>query len=178
MGRAHHATVDATNDTRRAFRDCVGRFATGVTVVTSQAGGVRAGMTANSFSSVSLEPLLVQVALAHQSRTLDAVEASGRYAVSILGCDQEAVARAFARSDAPFPDEFIHVDEDGFLTIPGCLAVLRCKVDQRVTAGDHDIVIGEVVGFDAAEGAPLTFWRGAFGQFVPDRAELRAGVGA
>src|SRR5919205_336297 len=86
-----------------AFRDCVGEFATGVTVVTAEHDGRPAGMTLNAFTSVSLQPLLVLVSLGHGSRTLETVRASGRLAVSVLHRHQREVAIAFASPGAPCP---------------------------------------------------------------------------
>ncbi|MGZ4431824.1 MAG: flavin reductase family protein, partial [Gaiellales bacterium] len=88
------------------FRECVGAFATGVTVVTTQHLGAPAGMTLNSFTSVSLDPLLVLVSLAHNTRTLERIKSSGRYTVNILHRKQRDVALAFAKPGAPFPEGY------------------------------------------------------------------------
>lgn len=142
----------------RAFRDCVGTFATGVTVVAVEHDDERAGMTLNSFTSVSLDPLIVCVSLAHGTRTHDLVCQAGQFTVSILRADQEEVAKAFAKPGAPFPDHFVGEDA----RIEGALAVLRCSLHDRFTAGDHDLVLGLVEGFDAIAGEPLVFHRGSF----------------
>ena len=88
---------------RLDFRDVVGAFATGVTVVTSRVGDTFAGMTLNSFTSVSLDPLLVLVSLAHGTRTLEMVHRCDRFAVNVLHRRQRDVALAFAKAGAPFP---------------------------------------------------------------------------
>jgi flavin reductase (DIM6/NTAB) family NADH-FMN oxidoreductase RutF len=147
----------------RAFRDCVGTFTTGVTVVAAEQGEERAGMTLNSFTSVSLDPLIVCVSLAHGTRTHDLVCEAGQFTVSILRAGQEEVAMAFAKPGAPFPDHF--VGEGARIT--GALAVLRCTVHDRFTAGDHDLVLGLVEGFQAIAGEPLVFHRGAFSALSP-----------
>lgn len=147
----------------RAFRDCVGMFATGVTVVAVQHEGACAGMTLNSFTSVSLDPLIVCISLAHRTRTLELVRASGRFTVSILRAGQENVARAFAIPGAPFPHGYTSVDPDAHVRAAGALAVLRCSVHELVGAGDHDLMLGLVEGFEAEAGEPLVFHRGAFG---------------
>jgi flavin reductase (DIM6/NTAB) family NADH-FMN oxidoreductase RutF len=150
------------------FREVVGAFATGVTVVTSHEHGHPAGMTLNSFTSVSLDPLLVLVSLGHSSRTLAAASASGTFAVNILARDQRDAAIAFAKRGAEFPTQHTVRDPMGFFVVRHALAVLRCEVAQIVTAGDHDLVIGEVVHFEGSGGEPLIFHRGAFGGLDED----------
>jgi flavin reductase (DIM6/NTAB) family NADH-FMN oxidoreductase RutF len=160
-------TVGAGDATIRAFRDCVGEFATGVTVVTAEHEGTRAGMTLNSFTSVSLEPLLVLVSLGLGSRTLRSVRASGRFGLSILGRDQREVALEFAERDNPFCEELVE-RVDGTLVVRGAVATLRCRVQDIVRAGDHDLVLGEILGFRHGGGEPLVFHRGRFGGVAAD----------
>jgi len=152
----------------RAFRDCVGEFATGVTVVTASHEGAPAGMTLNSFTSVSLDPLLVLVSLGHGSRTLEVVQASGRLAVSVLHRGQRDVALAFARPGAPFPHEHVRESYDGFLVVRGAAATHHCEVEQVVRGGDHDLVLAAVVGMTHDGGEPLVFHRGRFGGLTTD----------
>jgi flavin reductase (DIM6/NTAB) family NADH-FMN oxidoreductase RutF len=151
-----------------AFRGCVGEFATGVAVVTAEHEGLSAGMTLNSFTSVSLEPLLVLVSLANGSRTLYATRSSGRFAVSILKREQRDVALDFSEPGAPFPARHVEHDREGFLTVSGAAAVLRCVVERIEEAGDHALVIGEVVSIAHGGGEPLLFHRGRFGGLVLD----------
>ena len=151
-----------------AFRWCVGEFATGVTVVTAEHEGTSAGMTLNSFTSVSLEPVLVLVSLASGSRTLYATSASGRFAVSILSRGQRDVALDFSEPGAPFPERHIERDREGFLPVSGAAAVLRCHVERIERAGDHALVIGEVVSIAHGGGEPLIFHRGRFGSIELD----------
>ncbi len=146
-----------------AFRGCVGEFATGVTVVTAEHEALPAGMTLNSFTSVSLEPLLVLVSLGSGSRTLHATSASGRFAVSILSRGQRDVALDFSEAGAPFPAGHVARDREGFLPVSGAAAVLRCHVERIERAGDHALVIGEVVSIAHGGGEPLIFHRGRFG---------------
>lgn len=143
----------------RAFRDCVGAFATGVTVVAVDHDGERAGMTLNAFTSVSLDPFTVLVSLGHGSRTHQLVCRAGSFTVSILAAGQEQVARAFAEPGAPFPAEFV---VDGS-RVSGAVGVLRCELRDRFDAGDHDLVLGRVQSFESTGGEPLVFHRGAFG---------------
>src|SRR6476619_4555734 len=130
---------------RLDFREVVGAFATGVTVVTSRVGYTHAGMTLNSFTSVSLDPLLVLVSLAHGTRTLEAVQSSQRFAVNVLHRNQREVALAFAKPGAPFPKGYTVVDPHGFVAVRHALAILRCEVYGTHAAGDHDLVVGEVI---------------------------------
>jgi flavin reductase (DIM6/NTAB) family NADH-FMN oxidoreductase RutF len=151
-----------------AFRASVGEFATGVTVVTSEHDGVPAGMTLNAFISVSLDPLLVLVSLAHSSRTLGVVRRSGRFAVSVLKREQGEAAIELATSGAPFPEEHMKRTADGFLVVRGAAATQHCEVEEIATAGDHDLVLGRVIGLTHAGGEPLIFHRGRFGGMVVD----------
>lgn len=153
-----------------AFRGCVGEFATGVAVVTSEHEEVPAGMTLNSFTSVSLEPLLVLVSLGNGSRTLHATRASGRFAVSILARDQREVALEFSQQWAPFPLGHVARDREGFLPVAGAVAVLRCEVERIDAAGDHALVLGEVSSIAHGGGEPLVFHKGRFGGFDVDAA--------
>jgi flavin reductase (DIM6/NTAB) family NADH-FMN oxidoreductase RutF len=152
----------------RAFRDCVGAFATGVTVVTAEADARRAGMTLNSFTSVSLEPMLILVSLAHGSRTLEVLRGARRFAVSVLHRGQRDVAIAFAERGAPFATIHTVRTPDGFLTVRGAMAEMRCDVDAIVPAGDHDLVLGLVRDFSTGGGEALVFHRGKFGGLEPD----------
>ena len=153
---------------RLDFREVVGAFATGVTVVTSRVGESHAGMTLNSFTSVSLDPLIVLVSFAHGTRTLEMVRRSNRYAVNVLHRRQRDVALAFAKPGAPFPPGFTIVDPAGYVAVMHALAILRCEVVATHVAGDHDLVLGEVVDFEGSGGEPLIFHRGAFGGLDED----------
>jgi flavin reductase (DIM6/NTAB) family NADH-FMN oxidoreductase RutF len=140
----------------------MGRFTTGVTVVLSEGPEGPAGMTVNSFASVSLDPLLVLVSLKHQSRTLGTVRASGTFTISVLASPQQPVARTFGRSKERFPDEYVSRYEDGHVYVRGALAYLRCRNHSVIRLGDHDVVVGEVEDFWMGEGDPLVFHCGSF----------------
>jgi flavin reductase (DIM6/NTAB) family NADH-FMN oxidoreductase RutF len=152
----------------RVFRDSVGEFATGVTVVCAEDGDRAAGMTLNAFMSVSLDPLLVLVSLGHGSRTLELVQAAGRLSVSVLHRGQREVAIAFATPGAPFPREHVRHTHDGFLVVRGASTTHHCEVEQIVRAGDHDLVLARVVGITHDGGEPLVFHRGRFGGLATD----------
>jgi flavin reductase (DIM6/NTAB) family NADH-FMN oxidoreductase RutF len=163
-------------DLRLEFRDVVGSFATGVTVVTTYAGGHPQGMTLNSFTSVSLDPLLILVSLAHRTRTLEAVTSCGRFAVNVLHRRQGDVALAFAKPGAPFPEGHTVTDPHGWVVVMHSLAIMRCEVYGVHKAGDHDLVVGEVVDFEGSGGEPLIFHRGAFGGLDEDALVPRGRV--
>jgi flavin reductase (DIM6/NTAB) family NADH-FMN oxidoreductase RutF len=150
---------------QRAFRDAVGTFATGVTVVTATGPDGPAGLTTNAFTSLSLDPPLVLVCFDHASRTLPVIRASGRFAVNVLRAGQEDVAAVFAsrRVAAEKFAEVTHAEAHGLPVLDGALAWLACEVAELVPGGDHTIGIGRVVALDGdAEGEPLVFFRGGY----------------
>lgn len=155
--------VTETEAVAHAFRRAVGSFATGVCVVTSEHQGRPAGMTLNSFTSVSLEPLLVLVSLAHGTRTLDALRGSRRFTVAILHRGQRQIALDFASRGADFPHHLVRRTSYGFYPVREALAELFCDVHEIVPAGDHDLVLGHVREFLAGRGEPLVFHGGQFG---------------
>jgi flavin reductase (DIM6/NTAB) family NADH-FMN oxidoreductase RutF len=151
----------------------MGHFPTGVTVITTVHKGVRHGMTANSVTSVSLEPVMVLVCLMREARTHLAIRKTGRFAVNILGAQQEEISRRFAR---PGQDHFDGLDvaagPAGLPLIPGCLAYLTCNVHDVVEAGDHDVVLGNVEHCEASgNGSPLLFFQGGY-QRLPGPSRL------
>jgi flavin reductase (DIM6/NTAB) family NADH-FMN oxidoreductase RutF/pimeloyl-ACP methyl ester carboxylesterase len=148
----------------RALRDAFGTFMTGVTVVTSHdSDGQPIGFTANSFSSVSLEPPLVLVCMANSSRNYDALTQATGFAVNVLAADQKEVSNTFAR---PVEDRFATVDwhpgPNGAPILAGVSAWFDCSMFKTVEAGDHVILIGEVKGFDTATAPGLGYARGAY----------------
>lgn len=150
----------------RAFRRTVGRFATGVTVITVRAGETVHGMTANSFTSVSLEPLLLLVCIDRRARMAALIEAAGEFAVNVLSDRQEELSRHFAGSKSgpePASLRFDRTDPERAPIIHGCLAAIRCRVERVVDGGDHIIVIGQVVAFRADEDEdPLLYFGGRY----------------
>jgi flavin reductase (DIM6/NTAB) family NADH-FMN oxidoreductase RutF len=152
----------------RAFRQLMGNWATGVTVVTMPTATGLWGMTANSFTSVSLDPTLVLVSVDRATRTLGHMERSGIWAVNILAEDQEQLSRVFAmkedteeRTLARVP---YHMSEGGVPIIDGCLASLECKTWATYDGGDHVLFLGEIqrVEADASRERPLLFYRGKY----------------
>ena len=151
------------------FRTVLGHFATGVTVVTGQGQGGPAGMAANSFTSVSLDPPLVLVCMAHTSSTWPAIRASGNFAINILGEHQEETSRRFsARVGDRFQGVGWAAGKTGSPILHDAIAFIDCVIDAEHDAGDHVIVVGRVVDMGLpAERGPLLFWRGGYAQLRP-----------
>jgi flavin reductase (DIM6/NTAB) family NADH-FMN oxidoreductase RutF len=151
--------------TPQELRKTFGRFASGVTVVTTGEGDNRKGMTASSFTSLSVEPPLVLFCAQNGSSTLAAIKENGTFAVNVLNAGQKDACLAFAgKVDG---DKFAnrHLERGpatGAPLLPGALAQFECKVWSINPGGDHEIVIGEVVGLHrpAAPDDPMVFWGG------------------
>jgi flavin reductase (DIM6/NTAB) family NADH-FMN oxidoreductase RutF len=150
------------------FRQAAGSFATGVTVVTSRDGEHGYGMTANSFSSVSLDPPLVLVCVISRTEGSEVIERHGKFAVNILAADQEPISRYFASKDRPRgADAFRDVDHrigvTGCPIIDGVAGHLDCTLVASHEAGDHVIFVGEVQALDLSSDAePLVFHGGGY----------------
>ena len=146
------------------LREALGSFVTGITVVTTRNGGEPHGLTANSFSSVSLEPPLVLFSLSRAADCFDAFERAEAFAVNVLRSDQEDVSSRFATKDV---DKWTGVDwrpgHGGCPLLEGAVAAFECRVAARHEGGDHVIYVGEVVRFDhRPDAAPLAFFRGRY----------------
>jgi flavin reductase len=157
-----------TEFTSKDFRSTVGSFATGVTVVTTCGEEHAYGMTANAFSSVSLDPPLVLVCVISPSEGSEHITRNGCFAVNILREEQEPISRYFASKDRPRgPDAFREVSHrigaSGSPILDDVIGYLDCRLHAEHEAGDHQIFIGEVLelGFDA-EGKPLVFHGGRY----------------
>ena len=160
-----------------AFKAVVGRFATGVTVVTTRDGqGNLAGLTANAFASVSVDPPMVLVCLDDESQTYGHLKDAGSFAVHILAEGQEHLARRFAdaRRDKSLLVDW-RVGDHGTPSLRHCLASMECRVVHQYRGGDHVIVVGEVerLHVDAEQDKPLLYYRGALGGLTLIR--LRSG---
>lgn len=148
----------------KKFRDALGCYPTGVTVVTTtDANGDARGFTANSFTSVSLNPPLLLVCLAKTAYSHAVFSASGSFAINVLSEKQRDVSGLFA---SKAPDKFAQVEwVKGHANVPliqGSLAMFQCETHERVDAGDHTILIGRVVDFASDSGRPLGYCRGAY----------------
>ena len=146
------------------YREVIGRFATGVCVVTSQGPSGPAGLTTNAVTSVSLEPLLLLVCFDDTSRTLPAVQASGRFAVNVLREGQDDLARVFASKRVAREkfESVTHTVAHGVPVLDDALAWVACELVELLPGGDHTIGIGAVIAGAASEGEPLVFHRGAY----------------
>ncbi len=150
----------------RQFRNALGCFATGVTVVTTrEAGGAEIGLTANSFSSVSLEPPLVLWCIDKGSDTYDAFMAAEHFAINVLGADCADVSNAMARSGRNGLDGIPHANgpETGMPLLDDAISTFECAVQDKFEGGDHIIIVGRVLGYASKpEGAPLLYFRGKY----------------
>lgn len=154
---------DPAVDTR-AFRRALGNFPTGVTIVTTAGVGAPAGVTVNSFASVSLNPPLVLWSIAHTSRSHAAFRQCEHFAIHILAEDQVGVSDIFASaSDDKFSLVDWHIGRTGSPLIDDALTYLDCVCEARYEGGDHTIMIGRVVDFGRSEGSPLAFSQGRYG---------------
>ncbi len=160
--------MTATAFTGKDFRSTVGSFATGVTVVTTRGDEHAYGMTANAFSSVSLDPPLVLVCVISPSEGAEHIQRNECFAVNILHAEQEPISRYFSSRDRPrgrdaFREISHRLGASGSPILDGAVAYLDCRLHATHEAGDHLIFIGEVLelGFDP-EGEPLLFHSGRY----------------
>lgn len=150
-----------------SFRSVLGRFASGITVITSRDGeGRDLGMTASAFCSVSLNPPLIQVCVDHTASMHEALMSAKEFGVSILAAEQEALSRRFAQVDSSHRFDGIGYarGESGVVLLLDALAHLECTVYARHEAGDHTIIIGEVERAQARDARPLLYYRGGYAQ--------------
>ncbi|MCU1352268.1 MAG: putative monooxygenase [Acidimicrobiales bacterium] len=155
--------TDTTFDSAR-FRQVLGHFATGVSVITAMDGDAPVGLAIGSFFSISLDPPLVGFCAAKTSSTWPRIRSAGTFTVNILGEDQEDVCRVFASKEL---DKFNGIgwspSPSGAPKLHGALATIDCTIDVVHEAGDHEIVVGAVRDLDVArEGGPLVFFRGGY----------------
>ncbi len=152
------------------FRRTLGRFASGITVVTTTHEGEVYGMTANAFVSVSLNPPMVLVSLDNRSNMNSILPKSKRYGVSILSNEQEYLSKQFGgqpKEGAEIP----FIERHGIPLLEGALAHLVCRVVDEHPAGDHTLYIGEVEYLDYASGAPLLFYTGGYRHLEVDLSD-------
>ena len=155
------------------FRRVAGAFTTGVTVITvEREPGLVHGMTANSFTSVSLDPLLVLVCVDHEARLLSFLKSQRRFGVSILREGQQALSEYLARPEqTPDADASMGIrykwTPSGIPLLDGTLAELACNVVGEHLAGDHTIFIGEVESMECHDGEPMLFHRGQYRRLAP-----------
>jgi flavin reductase (DIM6/NTAB) family NADH-FMN oxidoreductase RutF len=150
-----------------AFREALSRWATGVAVITCEQGGERAGLTVSSFTSVSLDPPLVLFCLDRRAESLALLGRATGFAVSLLQQGQQEIALQMAQRGA---NKFAGVPTapgtEGHPLIEGALAHLECRTDRIIEAGDHLILLGEVLRAVGHEGSPLLYFHRHFGGFL------------
>lgn len=151
---------------REVFKDVIGHFASGVTVITTRENEIDLGITASAVSCLSLDPPMLLVCIHKKSYTCHAIAKTKVFGVNILHEDQGDVAIRFATANS---DKFQGVDiAYGELSVPllqGVLANLECRVVEEVTGGTHSVFLAEVQNASAVEGAPLAYFKGKFGRF-------------
>ena len=151
-------------DAARRFRNALGMFATGITVITTRTPeGVPLGLTVNSFNSVSLEPPLIVWSLGNDVSVREQFEGCEYYAINVLAADQEALSNRFAsRIEDRFAGLTLEEGEGGVPLLTACCARFVCRNTTRHPGGDHIVFIGEVVSFDREERPPLIYHAGAY----------------
>jgi 3-hydroxy-9,10-secoandrosta-1,3,5(10)-triene-9,17-dione monooxygenase reductase component len=148
------------------FREVLGHFATGVTVVTAMEDAVPVGFTCQAFTSLSLDPPMVALAPSKSSTSWPRMVAAGAFCINILGEHQEALGRAFAVSGGDkFSGVGWHQGSAGTPVLDGTLAWVECELMAIIDAGDHELVTGRVLDLGVGAGGPLLFYRGGFGRF-------------
>ncbi|MCK9815143.1 MAG: flavin reductase family protein [Candidatus Pseudomonas colombiensis] len=163
-GSLQPALVKAEDGDPRELRNLLGQFATGVTVITTRtADGRNVGMTANSFSSVSLDPPLVLWSLSRTAPSLGDYLAASHFAINVLGAEQHDLSGRFAR---PAADKFAGVDftpgQAGVPLLDGVIATLVCRNVTQYDGGDHLIFLGQIEHYRHGPGEPLVFHRGQY----------------
>lgn len=159
-------TFTAEPGDARALRDALGRFATGVTVVTIATRDGPMGFTANSFASVSLDPPLVLWSPARSSARYPFYAAASHYAIHVLGAEQDALGSRFLRGGTGFDGLAHEVTGHGVPVIPGTLARFDCQQVATHDGGDHLIIVGRVLHAALRAGQPLVFSQGTYGRFA------------
>ena len=149
------------------FREVLGHFPTGVTIVTAMEADGPVGFTCQAFGALSLDPPLVFLAPAKSSTSWPKIAAAGSFCVNILDSRQEAICRSFAVSgDETFEGVGWVPAASGAPVLEGCLAWVDCDIELIHDAGDHEIVIGRVRDLGVEEGTPLVYYRSGFGKFA------------
>ncbi len=146
------------------FRQLLGRFATGVTILTVATPQDRPlGMTANSLASVSLQPPLISVCVDREAEMHDVILQAPEFVVNVLASPQEALARRFSdKHEDRFEGVGYHLSPEGLILLDGVLAHIVCERDATHPAGDHTIVLGRVIGGGTYDGHPLLYYRGGY----------------
>lgn len=167
MSEIRHTGIDP-----RQFRNALGRFASGVTVVTTVHEDTVYGMTANAFVSVSLDPPLVLVSADNRSTWHEKVSQSRRYGVSVLSEEQDGLSNRFAGRPGEHASEVPFAWKDGLPLLRGAVAHFVCRVVDAHPAGDHTLHVGHVEHLGYEDGKPLLFYAGKYGALKVDEAKV------
>jgi 3-hydroxy-9,10-secoandrosta-1,3,5(10)-triene-9,17-dione monooxygenase reductase component len=164
VGEAEPSGTESVDESR--FRDVLGHFASGVTVVTAMDTDP-VGFTCQAFAALSLDPPMVLLAPAKSSTSWPRIARAGAFCVNVLASDQASLARSFSVSGA---DKFAGVEwlpgeATGAPVLAGALAWAECRLEQIFDSGDHELVTGFVLALGVGDGEPLLFYRGGFGTF-------------
>lgn len=153
----------------QTFRSTMSMWASGVAVVTTSDGTVRAGLTVSAFTSLSLTPTLILVCIDRHSSTLEVIQNSGVFAVNMLSEHQAEISQRFAsrRVQDKFAGEQWHSEKTGAPILDSALAWLDCELSSCYDGGDHLILIGQVLatGIQTVDDGPLLYYRGGYQQF-------------
>ena len=146
----------------RALRDAFGRFATGITLITTRSQDGPAGFIANSFTSLSLEPPLVMWALSKDARRYSIFSDADHFAIHVLRAEQAEICSSFTRNIDAFGGVETSENVHGLPILNDCLARFDCKKYAAYPGGDHEIIVGEVVSFQSHDGAGLVYTQGGY----------------
>ena len=150
------------------FRHLMGRWATGVSVVTAHENGRDVGLTVNALLSVSLHPPTLLVSLMTEADSTPVIERTGKFGVSVLAADQRSMSERFAEA-IPAERKFVGLSvlrgSTGVALLPGAAGHLECEVERMIPAADHHLIVGRVVALASGpDGLPLLFYRGRYGE--------------
>ncbi|MCQ6279063.1 flavin reductase family protein [Bacillus sp. EB600] len=151
----------------RQFRNAMGKFATGVTVILTDVEDGVHGMTANAFMSVSLSPKLVTISIGENARILEKIKQSKTFSVNILAADQQEMSMIFAGQQKDNA-EVVFDRLDGKPVLPGAIAQIACEVAAEHVEGDHTLFIGKVTDVHLEDSEPLIFYSGKYRSLVEE----------
>lgn len=179
MTREQDMQQDMQQGMLDSFRAAAGRFASGVTVVTTRNGDFLYGITATSFVSLSLNPLLVTVSINVQSPILGEIRESNVFAINVLARDQQEVSTHFSRrgrgrSEGRFEGVDTHAEKTGSPVITDSLSWFDCELHTVLEGGDHIILVGEVMAAGGRKGEPLLYWSGGYHELGQNEEEAEA----
>ena len=159
---AHSHGFNPSLEDARAFRDALGRYATGVTIVTCASDAGPQGMTVNSFTSLSLDPPLVLWCPAKSANRHDMFVGAKHFSIHILSDAQKDFCMGFAKGPSPFDQVDWTPDANGTPILPGTLARFDCMHHAVHDGGDHSILVGRVLNVELTDGTPLIYYGGGF----------------